>query len=540
MIPLLIASHLIAGAVTLVAGRRMPQLVVPVAVAPLAVALAVIAARLGEVLDEVTIRDRYRWVDAIGVEWSFRLDGFAALFALLVTGIGVLVLVYAAGYFHGARDVARTVRFAAYFTWFAGAMLGLVTADDVWTLFVFWELTSVLSFLLIGLDDEQSSTRAAAQRALLVTGAGGLVLLGGLVCLVQAAGSARFEVLLAEGVPMTTTAQVGLVLIVIGAFTKSAQVPFHFWLPGAMAAPTPVSAYLHSATMVKAGVILIARFAPVYAELDWWRPTLILVGGLTMLHGGVAALRRDDAKQSLAFGTVSQLGFLVILFGLGEAEVTAAAVAVLTAHAVFKCGLFLTVGAVEHATGSRSLTELSGVARQLPLLAVAAACCTLSMVGVIPLLGFVAKESALDALLAVGGGWASIALALIIVGSVLTCAYSIRLWFGLFGTRRGVAAAHVGHEPGWSLLGPVVFLAAVSLVGGVAAGPVAERLSVAAEALDHGAHVHLALLGRRPPPAADLDRNRRRRGVRRTTDASLAAAARRIPDLRRGRLRPHL
>ncbi len=244
---------------------------------------------------------------------------------------------YAAGYFADDVPSPRVTRFAAFFTLFAGAMLGLVVAGDVWTLFVCWELTSVLSFLLIGLDDRDATARAGALRALLVTGAGGLAMLGGLLCLVHQAGSSSIAAVV-EAAPRSTMGQVGLALVLVGAFSKSAQFPLHFWLPGAMAAPTPVSAYLHSATMVKAGVVLIARFAPAAAVLGWWRPLLVIVGGSTMLVGGVAALRRDDAKQSLAFGTVSQLGFLVLLVGVGNAAVTAAGVAWLVAHALFKCG----------------------------------------------------------------------------------------------------------------------------------------------------------------------------------------------------------
>ena len=194
-------------------------------------------------------------------------------------------------------------------------------------------------------------------------------------------------------------------LVLIGAFTKSAQVPFHFWLPGAMAAPTPVSAFLHSATMVKAGVVVVARFAPAFADLGWWRPLLVVVGGVTMLTGGVAALRRDDAKQSLAFGTVSQLGLLVVLFGVGDPAATAAGVALLIAHALFKSALFSTIGAVEHATGSRDLRRLSGVGQALPFLAAISALCTLSMIGLPPLIGFAAKESALAALVDADDGW---------------------------------------------------------------------------------------------------------------------------------------
>jgi multicomponent Na+:H+ antiporter subunit A len=278
-------------------------------------------------------------------------------------------------------------------------------------------------------------------------------------------------------------------------------VPFHFWLPGAMAAPTPVSAFLHSATMVKAGVVLVARFAPVFAELDWWRPVVVTVGGVTMLLGGVAALRRDDAKQSLAFGTVSQLGLLMLLAGYGEPAVTAAGVAMLPAHVVFKCGMFLAVGAVEHATGSLSLSRNSGVGRRLPLLAGAAALCTLSMLGFPLLVGFASKEAALAALEAADGGWSTVALAYVVAGSILTVAYSIRLWWGLFGTKRPAAEASSGngasasvhHVPGPRLTVPVAVFGLASLVGGLLAGPIGRELAVASEALDADAHVHLAV-----------------------------------------------
>ena len=498
MIALLVALHLICGFVVLAGGRRARAWVFAVAALPMLVTAVALAARLPDVLDGDTPGNRWAWIDVLGLEFAFRLDGFAMLMAFAVSIVGTLVIGYSAGYFHGHADPARTCRFAAFLTWFAGAMLGLVTADGWWTLFTFWELTSVLSFLLIGLDDSSHATRGAAQRALLVTAAGGLAMLGGFACLEQA-GTAT------DGALVHT----GAALVLVGAFTKSAQVPFHFWLPGAMAAPTPVSAYLHSATMVKAGIVLIARLAPTYAALGWWRPVLVGVGGATMLLGGVAALRRDDAKQSLAFGTVSQLGFLVVLVGFGDPAVAAAGVAMLAAHVVFKCGLFLAVGAVDHATGTRSLTANSGVGRALPGLASAAGLCALSMLGFPLLFGFAAKESALAALYEAEGRWADIALATVVVGSMLTVAYTVRLWWGLFG--RGslttppttVSAAgsaggrarggNVDHAPGPLLTGPVYVFAALSLAAGLFPGAVAGKLTVASEALDHAAHAHLAL-----------------------------------------------
>lgn len=493
MIAALVIAHVAAGAVVLANGARLRRWIFALAIAPLLASLIALALRMGDVLDGDTPTGRATWVKGLSLAFTFRLDGFATLMGLLVSGIGVLVLIYAWSYFAHDPAPARVVRFAGYFTMFGGAMLGLVVADDVWTLFTFWELTSVLSFLLIGLDDGQAAARVAAQRALLVTSFGGLAMLGGLVCLVHEARTAELHGVLAAA-PTSTTAQVGLVLVLVGAFAKSAQVPFHFWLPGAMAAPTPVSAFLHSATMVKAGVVLIARLAPAFSSLDWWRPLLVIVGGATMLLGGVAALRRDDAKQSLAFGTVSQLGFLVVLVGIGEPEVTAAGVAVLVAHALFKSALFLTIGAVEHATGSRDLRALSGVGRRLPFLATCAGLCTASMIGLPPLLGFSAKESALAALADGAGGWSGFALVVVVTGSILTCAYSVRLWWGLFARKPNSSAdTEVHHAPGRALVGPVATLAALSLAGGLAASAVGDRLSVASESLAASARVHIPL-----------------------------------------------
>jgi multicomponent Na+:H+ antiporter subunit A len=488
----IVILHLVAGVAVLTGGRHLGRWIFAVAAAPLVVALASLATEVPDVLDGATPTSHTRWVSALSLTFSFRLDGFAAVMALLVTGIGVVVLVYAWDYFAHESSSGRVIRFAGCFTLFAGSMLGLVVADDLWTLFVFWELTSVMSFLLIGLDDRLPDARASAQQALLVTVAGGLVMFGGFVCLTHEAGTANLQGVLGTD-PTSTTFQVGLVLVLVGAFAKSAQVPFHFWLPGAMVAPTPVTAFLHSATMVNAGVLIVARFAPPFAELEWWRPLVVTIGGVTMLVGGVAALRRDDAKQLLAFSTVSQLGLLVVVFGVGEWEATAAGVVLLVAHALFKSGLFLTVGAVEHATGTRDLRRLSAVGRAAPWLAASAALCAGSMIGLPPLLGFLGKESALAALVD-GGGWLTVALVVIVVGSVLTVAYSIRVWWGLFATRRaGADVATVHHPPGRTLVGAVAVLGTASLLGGIAAAADGALLEVAAQSLDDAARLHLAL-----------------------------------------------
>mgnify|MGYP000929680385 CR=1 FL=1 len=328
---LLVLLPLAAAVGILTGGRRAPVRWLALA-APAVLALVVVGlvARAGPARDGAGVAEATTWVPSLDLSLSFRLDGFALLMGLVVAGVGTLVLAYSVAYFAHDEDPERVRRFTAWFLAFAGSMLGLVLADDGWTLFLFWEATSITSFVLIGLDDRSPAARASAQRALLVTAAGGLCLLGGLVLVTQAAGASTFAALAADP-PTGAAVSAGLVLVLVGAATKSAQVPFHFWLPGAMAAPTPVSAFLHSATMVKAGVILVARLAPVFAGVTWWRPAVVVVGTATMLVGGVGALRQHDAKLLLAHGTVSQLGLLVVLFGLGHPGVTAAAVAVLVA-----------------------------------------------------------------------------------------------------------------------------------------------------------------------------------------------------------------
>lgn len=491
---LLVLLHLAAAATIFAVGRRLgPRRVLAVALVAPAVTTAWLTTQAAGVLDGATPAQRVRWVPSIDVALSLRLDGFALLMALVVAGIGTLVLAWSIAYFGPDQPRDRMVRFAGGFVAFAGAMLGLVLADDVWTLFVFWEATSITSFVLIGLDHDQAGARAAAQRALLITAAGGLALMGGLVLVTQAAGTTTLAGL-AAAPPAGTAVTVGLVLVLVGAATKSAQVPFQVWLPGAMAAPTPVSAFLHSATMVKAGVILVGRFAPVFAEAGWWRPTVVTVGVVTMLVGGIQALRQHDAKLLLAHGTVSQLGFLVVAFGIGHPDVTAAAVALLLAHALFKAALFLSVGIVDHATGSRDIRRLAGVGRALPLVAALAAVAGASMAGLPPLLGFVAKEAVLETLLHEHDPWSTVAVIGIAAGSVLTVAYTIRLLWGLFGPGPATGDRdEVHHRPGALLVAPVALLAGLTVAGGLLAGPLGERLAVAGEALDPASHGHLVL-----------------------------------------------
>ena len=442
-----------------------------------------------------------RWVPSMGLTADFRLDAFALLMVLLVSGIGTLIFGYAVAYF--AKPKAGLGRFAGALTGFAGAMLGLVLADNVILIFVFWELTSITSFLLIGTDDTKPESRSAALEALLTTGAGGLALLAGLVLLGQAAGTFSFSAILADP-PGGAVVTWALVLALLGAFTKSAQVPFHFWLPGAMAAPTPVSAYLHSATMVKAGVYLIARLAPAFALVPVWRPLVIVVGASTMLVGAYRALRQHDLKLLLAYGTVSQLGFMVVLFGVGTPDATFAATVLILGHGLFKAALFMVVGSIDVQTGTRDLRKLSGLGRALPVTAIAAAVAAASMAGLPPLIGFIAKEAAFEGLLHGGfGSLGPVTLAAIVAGSAVTVAYSARFVFGAFARTDGEPTP-VRRSPGWLLAGPAVVLAVLTVAVGVVPLIADGLVNAATRALDprwktyhlalwHGLNVALAL-----------------------------------------------
>jgi multicomponent Na+:H+ antiporter subunit A len=418
----------------------------------------------GEVFESVP------WVPTLDLDIALRLDALSLTFGLLVTGVGALVLVYCARYFEPGDD--GTARFAGNLTAFAGSMLGLVLADDLLLLYVFWELTTIFSFLLIGGGGSRLAARRAASQALILTTAGGLSMLVGLLLIGQASGSYLLSEVVAQpgsGAAMVT----GTLLVLVGAITKSAMVPFHFWLPAAMEAPTPVSAYLHAAAMVKAGIYLVARLAPGLADVPGWRPLVLGLGAATMLVGGYRAMRQTDLKLLLAFGTVSQLGFLMVLVGAGSYEMAAAGLVMTLAHALFKSTLFLTVGVIDHATGTRDLRRLSGLGRRLPVLATIGGLASLSMAGVPPLLGFVGKEAAFTALL--DGGLADRTaslgvLAVLVAGSALTAAYALRFWWGAFAGKPGrpePAPETLVHRPGGLFLAAPAVLALAGLVAGL-------------------------------------------------------------------------
>ncbi|MFJ8751601.1 Na+/H+ antiporter subunit A [Streptomyces sp. NPDC102441] len=432
----------------------------------------------------------WEWIGTYDVSVALRMDALGELMVLLAAGVGTLVLLYCASYFTDASP--RLASFAGNLLAFAGAMLALVLADDLISLYVFWELTTVFSYLLIGHTSERKQNRRSALQALTVTTLGGLAMLIGFLILGEAAGTYRISAIVADPPEPTRAVSVAVVLVLCGALSKSAIWPFSLWLPNAMAAPTPVSAYLHAAAMVKAGVYLVARLAPAFADVPVWRPVVLVLGGVTMLLGGWRALRLNDLKLVLAYGTVSQLGFLTVLAGAGNRNAALAAVALILGHALFKAALFLVTGIVDHTAGTRDLRRLSGLARSRPYVCAVAVLAAASMAAVPPLLGFAAKEAAFDALLHgdVTDRWV---LAATVVGSVLTVAYTLRFVWGAFARKPGVADTPT-RRVGAALLAPPAVLAVAGLVLGPGVGWTDRLFAAYADAFPAPAHpYHLAL-----------------------------------------------
>lgn len=332
-----------------------------------------------------------QWIPSFNVNFSWLIDGLSLTFALLITGIGTLIVLYAGGYMKGHPQQGR---FLSFILMFMGAMQGLVLADSFFMFFVFWELTSITSFLLIGFKHEYERSRRAAMQALVVTGGGGLILLAGLIFLWNITGVSEFSLLLASGdlVRESPFYLAALILVLGGAFTKSAQFPLHFWLPNAMEAPTPVSAYLHSATMVKAGVYLLMRLNPALGDTIAWETILPVFGGTTLLVGTLLAVRQTDLKLMLAYTTVASLGLLVMLTGFGTERAIEGAVLYLVAHSLFKGALFMVAGNVDHESGTRDVTQLGGLLAAMPITFGAAIISAISMGGLPPMVGFLAKE----------------------------------------------------------------------------------------------------------------------------------------------------
>jgi multicomponent Na+:H+ antiporter subunit A len=489
----MLLAHLVAALVGPVLVRWLGRnAFYPLAVVPGASALwlATIDPRT---LAEAPRGESVPWIPAFGIDLAFRLDTLSWVLALIATGIGAIVLLYCARYFKDTEPGLG--RFAGVLTAFAGAMVGLVLADDVMILYTFWELTTVFSYLLVGHYQDKQASRRAALNALISTTAGGLAMLVGLLMVAAPAGSLRLSVIVAD--PMWEQAGPYLItavlLILVGATSKSALVPTHFWLPGAMAAPTPVSAYLHAAAMVKAGVYLILRMAPALTHLEVITMIVAAVGAATMLVGGWRALRQTDIKLLLAYGTVSQLGFLAAVSGLATHDALLAGLAMLIAHAVFKAPLFMVVGIIDKKFGTRDLRVLSGVGRAAPVVTAIGVVSAASMAAVPPLFGFVAKESIYTALW-YGGGWQRLLLIALVAGSVLTVAYSWRFVHGAFGSAPGAPRVRTPRIEVLYWLPPA--LVAVFSIGlSAVAGSLEEVMRAASSVLpETGQEVHLAVI----------------------------------------------
>ncbi|SEA67127.1 hydrogen gas-evolving membrane-bound hydrogenase subunit E [Rubrimonas cliftonensis] len=435
-------------------------------------AAAFFASHIGAVDGDRAVAVSYDWVPSLGVSLAFRLDGLSLLFAVLISGFGAVISLYALSYLRGHPQL---VRFFLYLGLFMAGMLGLVLADDVIALFVFWEATTISSFLLVGFDHGAAKARRSAWQALLVTGAGGLALLAGLVILAIAAGTTRLsEISAMSGLTEHALYPVILALVLIGAFTKSAQIPFHFWLPNAMAAPTPVSAYLHSATMVKAGVYLLARLHPALSGTDGWTASLSFAGGATMLVTAFLALRQSDLKTALAYTSLMALGALVMFLGATATVAIAAAMTLLVVHALYKASLFMVVGAIDHQTGTREIARLGGLWRLMPMTSIAAVLAAGSMAGFPPFLGFIGKELKYEGALAVAEEPALLAASAMVANALmvaLALTITLRVVFGQPGE-----TPVKPREAGPMLWAPPLLLALFGLAFGIAPDLVGSNL----------------------------------------------------------------
>ncbi|MFO8146195.1 MAG: putative monovalent cation/H+ antiporter subunit A [Bacteroidota bacterium] len=414
-----------------------------------------------------TIVHSYSWVPSFGVNLDFTLDGLSLLFSLMITGIGFLVFIYTAAYLKNHKYLDR---FYGYLSIFMAAMLGLVLSDNLITLFVFWELTSISSFFLIGFNNSNPESRKSAITALAITGLGGLSLLAGALVLGSVGGSYSINELLNSSGEIAASPYYILIAILIfgAAFTKSAQFPFHFWLPAAMKAPTPVSTYLHSATMVKAGIYLLMRMTPVLGNQEFWNSTLIIVGAITMVYAAVHTLFRKDLKGILAYSTISALGILVFLIGQGTEAALLAAAVFIVVHALYKATLFLVTGIIDHQTLSRDVTVLRGLRKVMLPVAIAGFLAAISSAGIPPTIGFLGKELTYESTLALVGTpllW----IALILITKILLLHAGFVAGISPFIGKLPERFAKT-RKPGFLLWGPPVILSVAGIVFGVFPG----------------------------------------------------------------------
>ncbi|MCP9495663.1 MAG: putative monovalent cation/H+ antiporter subunit A [Pyrinomonadaceae bacterium MAG19_C2-C3] len=506
MINAVISIFALAGVAPLIqrfAGRRAGLLV-----ALLPACLTVyFASYAGVMMRGESVTQRFAWAASLGVEVKFYLDGLSLLMTLLICGIGSLVCVYGGGYLRKHEHLGR---FYLFLLAFMGAMLGLVLAGNLLVLFVFWELTSITSFLLIGFEHEDEGARAAALQALIITAGGGLLMLAGFVMLGQVAGgNYDVQALLAQGDAIKASSLYVplLLLIFVGAFTKSAQFPFHFWLPNAMQAPTPISAYLHSATMVKAGVYLLARLAPALGGSVEWTSIMTTTGALTMIVGSVLAFYQTNMKRLLAYSTIAALGTMVMLIGTGSEYAIRAALVFLLAHALYKGALFMIAGIIDHQTGTKDVEVLGGLRKAMPLTATIAVVAGLSLAAIPPMFSFISKEMLFEATLDVDSNAGRFRLILtavaVLAGTMFVTVAGLVAVRPFFGSLK--VTPKVAHDAPLEMWFAPALLAVAGIVFGCMPNTVTDRLiapAVAAVypnaapmelALWHGLNVPLGL-----------------------------------------------
>jgi multicomponent K+:H+ antiporter subunit A len=438
------------------------------ALAP-ALALALLLMQAPAVLDGAVLKAHWHWLPAIGLDLGLRLDGLGLLFALLILGIGLLIILYARYYLHGSDSAPK---FYTQLLLFMGAMLGLVLADNLLLMLVFWELTSIASFLLVGYWSDDTRARKGARMALAVTGLGGLALLAGLLLLGWMVGSFELDAVLAAGdlVRAHPLYPLMLGLILLGAFTKSAQFPFQFWLPQAMSAPTPASAYLHSATMVKAGIFLLARLYPTLSTTELWFMLVAGTGVVTLLYGAWMALFQHDLKGLLAYSTISHLGLIVLLLGLDTELSTVAALFHIINHATFKASLFMAAGIIDHETGTRDMRRINGLWKYMPYTALLAMVASAAMAGVPLLNGFLSKEMFFAETLSMDhlGSWNWLLPAAATLAGALSVAYSLRFIHDVFFNGEPIDLPNYPpHEPPRYMKVPVEVLVVLCLLVGI-------------------------------------------------------------------------
>ncbi|WP_140937706.1 putative monovalent cation/H+ antiporter subunit A [Sphingobacterium lumbrici] len=432
------------------------------------------------------------WVTSLGVDFDFRLDGLSLLFALLITGIGTAIFFYARTYLKGHVFFDR---FFGYLCLFMSAMLGVVLSDNILLLFIFWELTSISSFFLIGFNNDNAESRKSALTALSITGLGGFFLLAGLVLLGNITGTYTISELITSRESILNHNLYPLILgfLFLGAFTKSAQFPFHFWLPGAMKAPTPVSAYLHSATMVKAGIYLLARFSPILGGTDYWNYTLMAVGGFTMLFASVHSLFRIDLKGILAYSTISALGILTFLIGLGTREAIIAASVFILVHALYKATLFLVTGIIDHETGTRDITVLGGLRKVLLPVSIAGVLAALSSAGLPLTYGFIGKDLIYEATLHTNYqtlGWILTAVAIATNIGLVAAGFMAGIKPFMGSLPKQFETVHLPYKSMWI---PPLILAILGLVFGLFPGPAGDFINHATANAIYGSETDMHL-----------------------------------------------